>query len=439
MTHASTVANRRLILSESKRLRFFTLFIFYLNQGVGWGLFSLLLPIWLTANGATIGQVATVASITALPWSLKFINGFLIDRYTFLPMGRRRIWVVGAQIVVLAIMIIVALLSPQPNEIFLLASLGFGMNLAINFQDVGVDALAIDVMEDSERATGTGIMFGSQVIGIAITVGLGGWLINSFGLSLAIISLTSVPAFTLLYGLVIIERAGEKNLPWGQGKTHPFNREREIKAWRPLLKETLSATFGPVSLLVIPLLFIRSIGAGAINVFGPTLFTTHGGWSTTSYSNLVSLGAVVTGIWGMLLGGKIVKGLGEKNVIAFCLGSLCVLYACFAALPMLWTEKWFLVSFAIAVELIGITAMIAVIPICMRLCVPAVVASQFVIYMSIANLGAPAGALLASVTAGQGHEQLLFWVLSLFMALFCLWSICAKALYSLNDPKNITA
>jgi PAT family beta-lactamase induction signal transducer AmpG len=374
-----------------------------------------------------------------LPWSLKFINGFLVDRYTFLPMGRRRIWVVGAQIVVLAIMIIAALLPPQPNEIFLLASLGFGMTLAITFQDIGVDALAIDVMEDSERATGAGIMYGSQIIGISLTTGLGGWLINSFGFSLAIISLTLVPAFTLLYGLVIIERAGEKNLPWGQGKTHPFNRERQIKAWRPLLKQTLSATFGPVSLLVIPLLFIRSIGIGVSNVFVPTLFTTHSGWSTTSYSEFYALMALVAGIWGMLLGGKIVKELGKKNVIAFCSGSLCVLYACFAALPMLWTEKWFLVSFVIAVELIGITTMIAVVPICMRLCVPAVVASQFIIYMSIANFGISAGALLASVTAGQGHEQLLFWVLSLFMALFCLWSIFAKALYSLNDPKNITA
>ena len=35
--------------------------------------------------------------LTALPWTLKLVNGFIMDRYTFLAMGRRRIWIIGAQ------------------------------------------------------------------------------------------------------------------------------------------------------------------------------------------------------------------------------------------------------------------------------------------------------------------------------------------------------
>jgi PAT family beta-lactamase induction signal transducer AmpG len=141
----------RLILSESKVLRFITVCIFYLNQGVGLGFFGFVLPAWLAANGASIGQIATVVSVTGLPWSLKFASGFLIDRYTFLPMGRRRIWIVGAQIVMVAIMIIAAVLSPDPTEIALLAALGFGVNLAVAFQDVGIDALAVDIMINTTR------------------------------------------------------------------------------------------------------------------------------------------------------------------------------------------------------------------------------------------------------------------------------------------------
>jgi PAT family beta-lactamase induction signal transducer AmpG len=243
MTHPPINMTGRLILSESKRLRFITVCIFYLNQGVGLGFFGFVLPAWLAANGATIGQIATVVSVTALPWSLKFVNGLLIDRYTFLPMGRRRIWIVGAQIVMVAMMIIAAVLSPQPSDIALLATLGFGVNLAIAFQDVGVDALAIDIMKESERAKGAGMMFGSQTIGMAITVVLAGWLIDSYGFSSAIISLALLPAATILYGLVIIERVGEKHLPWGAGQTHPSNSERQVKAWAPLLSGALRAIF----------------------------------------------------------------------------------------------------------------------------------------------------------------------------------------------------
>jgi PAT family beta-lactamase induction signal transducer AmpG len=90
------------------------------------------------------------------------------------------------------------------------------------------------------------------------------------------------------------------------------------------------------------------------------------------------------------------------------------------------------VSFVIVGELLSITVLIAVIPICMRLCLPAFAATQFVLYMSITNLGTILGAFLARVTAGQGYEQLLFWVL----AFVCVWSIFAKSLYGLNDPQR---
>jgi hypothetical protein len=111
-------------------------------------------------------------------------------------------------------------------------------------------------------------------------VGLAVWLIGAYGFSAASISIAFLPAATILYGLVITERVGEKNLPWGTGQTHPSNHERKVKAWAPLLSGALRAIFVPVSLLVISLLVIRPISSGATGIFGPTLLTTYGGWST---------------------------------------------------------------------------------------------------------------------------------------------------------------
>ena len=134
-----------LTLSDSKQLRFLTVFVFYLNQGIGLGLFGFVIPAWLTANGASLSEIATIVGLSALPWSLKFISGAIVDRYTFLPMGRRRIWIIGAQSLLVLCLIGIAVLSPSAEEIALLAVIGFVLNLAVVFQDVGVDALAIDL------------------------------------------------------------------------------------------------------------------------------------------------------------------------------------------------------------------------------------------------------------------------------------------------------
>ena len=56
--------------------------------------------------------------------------------YTFMAMGRRRCWIAG-----------------------------FVVNMATTFQDVAVDGLAVDIMEEDERARASGMMFGGQYIG----------------------------------------------------------------------------------------------------------------------------------------------------------------------------------------------------------------------------------------------------------------------------------
>ena len=86
----------------------------------------------MAANGASTGEIAGVVSIAALPWSLKFVNGFFIDRYTFLPMGRRRAWIIGAQ-TVMVVLLIGALLAPAYNDVFLLSLIGFCANAAVTF------------------------------------------------------------------------------------------------------------------------------------------------------------------------------------------------------------------------------------------------------------------------------------------------------------------
>ena len=142
----------RAILVDSRRLRLFTLFILYVAQGVPIGLFWFAIPTWMATNGADAADVGYVLGLTALPWTLKLVNGFIMDRYTWLAMGRRRVWIVGAQMTMIVLLIGAAALAPQASDIVLLGMAGFLVNMATTFQDVAVDGLAVDIMEEDERA-----------------------------------------------------------------------------------------------------------------------------------------------------------------------------------------------------------------------------------------------------------------------------------------------
>ena len=136
---ATVARGNGLILSQSRPLRLFTLFILYVGQGLPIGLFWFAIPAWMAANGAPAVDVGSVLALTALPWSLKFVNGFVMDRYTYLAMGRRRIWLLGAQSVMILSLLAAALLNPGVGDVAILGAIGFVVNMATTFQDVAVD------------------------------------------------------------------------------------------------------------------------------------------------------------------------------------------------------------------------------------------------------------------------------------------------------------
>ncbi len=44
----------------------------------------------MAKQGVSPAVIGSFIAITILPWSLKLINGPIMDRWSFLPMGRRR-------------------------------------------------------------------------------------------------------------------------------------------------------------------------------------------------------------------------------------------------------------------------------------------------------------------------------------------------------------
>ena len=81
------------VLSEHRNLRFITVTALYFAQGIQLGLMNVAIPAYLAANGVSPAIVGSFIGASLLPWSLKFFCAPLMDRFTYLPLGRRRPWI----------------------------------------------------------------------------------------------------------------------------------------------------------------------------------------------------------------------------------------------------------------------------------------------------------------------------------------------------------
>lgn len=394
------------------------------------GVFIYAIPSWMAGNGATPADTAYVVGIVFLPWTLKLINGFLIDRYTFLAMGRRRAWIIGAQLLVALSLLAGAVLNPLPTDLVTLAAIGFVANVAVTFQDVGIDSLAVDIMEEDERARASSIMFGAQVLGIAATTAMVGYLLDNVGFREALTAAALVPLLVAIFGIVVTEREGERNLPWSRGGAHPRNVEIQIDAWWPLLKNSFFAIFAPLSLVLLPVLFLRALPFGGAESYHPILAQQIAGWSISEYTGLISTAQFATGVGALLIAWWIVDKLGAQRTITVYVMIGITAFLAMGFNQQLWTKTYVLVGMFYLIEFLATFGAAALIPICMRMCNPAVAATQFTVYMAFSNFGRPLGASLSGMTAGAGNPTFLYFGMA------AGWSVILAILLLVRFPKG---
>lgn len=404
------------VLNDSKRLRIVTLVLFYLTQGFPLGLFYIAIPAWMASQDVGPGEIAAVVAASALPWSLKLVNGFILDRYTYLPMGRRRVWIIGAQGVLVLSLVAGALLQPEAGDIAVLSLLGFFANAAVTFQDVGIDSLAVDIMPEEERAGASGIMCGAQFLGMGLTSTGAGWLLSSHGVAACFAGAGVIPGLVMVFAMLIRERAGERLLPWTSGASHPHNLSLQVEAWWPLLRESGRAVLTPLSLLLLPLLFVRAMPIGALEVFHPVMFQERGGWTAANYTSFMSTLALFGGMFGMFAGGFLVQRVGAQRMLAGVLLVAAAFHIAMALSEPHWSDQRLLIGFAIILKVADVLFMVASVTLAMQMCSPAVAATQFTIYMAVSNFGRPVGAALAASITGSGHPALLYGALAAIWA-----------------------
>jgi len=404
------VNRRTLILSQSRSLRLFTLFILYVGQGLPIGLSWFAIPAWMAANGATAADIGSVVALTALPWSLKLVNGFFMDRYTFLPMGRRRVWLIGAQTAMILVLFVAIAANPSVGDVALLGAIGFALNLATTFQDVAVDGLAVDIMEEDERSRGSGMMFGGQSIGIAMGTAAAGSVIGTYGAKAAYVLVAGLVFLLCIYIVSFIEREGERRLPWSPGAAHERNLAIQADAWWPILKSTFASLAKHQSLLWLPVLFGKGVLYGGMTGVTPLIGAQYVGWDESQIAALTATAGIVAGVLCLTLGGWLGDRFGAKRSgIGWLVMQLLMAGTMYLSLPY-WGNQGLFIAFVYAWVALDLLLTVALLPVSMRLCDARVAATQFTIYMAASNFGISFGAYIFSQIDSMGGLSSIFLV-----------------------------
>ncbi len=376
-----------LSLSENTFLRYFNFIALYFAQGVPEGMLFYGIPAWMAMNGKTPGEIAGFAVACGLPWSFKFIVAPLMDRYTYLPMGRKRPWVILGQVGLILSCIAMAYVPDPLNNLNKLMMAGFAVSFFGAFQDVATDGMAVDIIPIKQQARANGLMWGSKIIAVSTTLALGTWLLNRYNFTTSILMLSIIIGFIMIVPLFLRERQNEKLLPWTVGAASPETKKMQLRSWGSLFKSLYSVFGLRNSLLLACILFISQGSYNYIDTLLPIFTVKELGWTNLEYSQFYSTAILIGGIGGMLIGGLLIDKFGKKRMMNIYFISMILITTALSFFKMYWVSNTFIYAFMITYNILYTFACIGIFAMAMQCCWKKVSASQFTLYMTIANLG----------------------------------------------------
>ena len=402
-------------LSENTFLRYFNFIALYFAQGVPEGMLFFGIPAWMAMNGKTPGEIAAFAVACGLPWSFKFIVAPLMDRYTYLPMGRKRPWVLLGQLGLIASCIAMAYVPDPLNNLSLFMAAGFVVSFFGSFQDVATDGMAVDIIPVNQQAKANGLMWGSKIIAISTTLALGTWLLNKYSFTTSILMLAVMIAVIMLVPLFLRERQNEKILPWTSGTASPETKKMQLTSWASIFRSLFSVFSLRNSLLLALILFIATGAYNYIDTLLPIFTVKELNWTNGSYSQSYATAKIIGGIGGMLIGGSLIDKFGKKrmmNIYFFCM----ILFTSVLVFSKIyWSDSSFIYAFMILYNIVYTFACIGIFAIAMQCCWKKVSASQFTLYMTIGNLGRIALAALIGPIISNFNWQISLLAFAVFI------------------------
>lgn len=417
----------RLFLATSANTRFATGMMTYFAQGIPDGLLGIAVPAWLASQGAEAGAIGSYLAIIYLPWAFKLLVGPLMDRYQFPAMGRRRPWILVAQFGLTASLLGLTVIDNPANQLGLLIAIGFCINVFSASQDVAVDSISIELVPPTEQGRLNAFMSFGKAIGWAVSSAASGVMLVTWGLGATAIAASACAGLVFLGCLVIRERQGERLLPWSKGSLTQATTQKVT--YRKLIRNLHEVLWTRLSLVVLSIMFLDGLVSGYGHALTPIAAINLFGFTTPQWSNLAAsmglLGAFIS------LGlGPLIDRIGAKRMQVLIILVVTAHTFLLAGTQHYWEDALYVRVMMSVWVLLGPISMVCIIALAMAACSTHVAATQFALYMSVANLGTSLG----SEIYGQVADKTTFVQSFVLMGFMGLVTLVAVLFYQNQQP-----
>jgi PAT family beta-lactamase induction signal transducer AmpG len=401
-------------LAERRLLRMFTLCILYFAQGLPYGFVTVTLASYLSQRGLPLDEIATLIAMTSLPWAFKWVWGPFLDFLRIPSLGNRRPWIILAQVAMAATIATLLFISDFVADIRWLITIVLLHNIFASVQDVAVDALAIELLPESERGTANGFMYGSSYFGTMVGGAGLGFVASQFGLHAAISVQLGLLAGIGLVPLMFRERRGDRFLipTWRAG-----DDKRTQHSVRGIAVEFIHALSYPLTWICALLALAIKIGLGVSATIGVNFFIKNYNMTAAEYSLVTGGAAVALGLGGSVIGGILADKFGATKVAIWAALALGGSWVVFGLLEPYWATSHLISIFLCAQELFAALLTVALFSLFMGVAVPRVAATQFTAFMALLNLSNTLGTYVAGRVPENGKPGLVFVSIGLYQLL----------------------
>lgn len=371
------------------------------------------LQAWLAVDNVDITTIGFF-TLAGQPYIYKFLWAPLLDRFAPPLFGRRRGWILLAQIALLVTIGFMGTLSPRDTP-WLLGGTALVVAFLSASQDIVIDAYRTDVLHETERGAGAAI----SVMGYRIAMLVSGGL----ALVLADQVLGWRGMYMLMGALMVVgmvatwfapepEDAGRAPASLGAAFVDP-------------LREFLSRNGAWLLLLLIVLYKLGDAFAGTLT----TAFLIRGvGFSATDVGAIYKALGLAATITGALAGGAWMAGLGLYRALMIFGVLQAVTNLGFMALAMAGKSYALMIAVVAAENLCGGMGTAAFVALLMSLCNHRFSATQYALLSALAAVGrvyvGPASGYL--VVALGWAPFFLFTFLIALPGLWLLWLLRAR-------------
>ena len=379
------------------------------------------------SKGFSVGAIGSFGAVVALPWSLQFLWGPVVDGFRSSKMGERRFWQMIAFAGCLTCFFLAATFVADPvAQVSLVMGILFCHSLFAALLDVTTDALMIDTAPEDEKGRSASAGRVGFTIGSSLGALIFAPILNHYGFATSVQVLAAIWIVLGLLPLLTREKPTDKLFSFGL-RPAPKGACREPRSVAEFAKEFWAALATPTGLKLCALFFFVDFGLGAFGVgFGVDLIQKYG-WNAESLTRLQGMMSLLGGTVIALAIGWFSDRIGHFRALRLFLGTSAALYFAFA---ILFARGWDMSLSPLMMVLqstVPTFLFVAATPAIMSLDKSPLAATRFTLIMASMNFGDVAGGAAAGFVRQHFSSPMITLALG---AVFLLGAL------SLHRPKR---